>query len=344
MADITKHFGLRHFRGTPTTFVRHLRHGALAHEGAGLSFWFHPLSAVISEVPVHDNELPLLFHARTADFQDVTVQATVTFRVTDPALAASRIDFSVDPDRGVWRAKPLDQVAGMLTEAAQQNALDLLAGMQLAEALVNGSARLRERIENGLSADTRLAETGVAAIGVRVVAIRPEPDLEKALQMPARELVQQEADRATYERRALAVERERAISENELQSQIELARREEDLVAQRGTNARRQAEEAASANAIETEAQASREQKLAQVRAEATKAMGQATAAGEAARVAAYSELGEATLLALALREMAAQLGKVHSLVITPDLLAPVLARLSLAADRPAPVGERQPT
>ena len=56
--------------------------------------------------------------------------------------------------------------------------------------------------------------------------MRPEPDVERALQTPARELVQQEADRATFERRALAVDSERAIAENELANQIELATRE----------------------------------------------------------------------------------------------------------------------
>ena len=45
-------------------------------------------------------------------------------------------------------------------------------------------------------------------IGVRVVAIRPEPEVERALQTPTREQVQQNADAATYERRAKAVERE----------------------------------------------------------------------------------------------------------------------------------------
>ena len=54
-------------------------------------------------MPVDDRELPLLFHARTADFQDLAVQASVTFRVTDPATAGTRIDFSVDPDTGRWR-------------------------------------------------------------------------------------------------------------------------------------------------------------------------------------------------------------------------------------------------
>jgi regulator of protease activity HflC (stomatin/prohibitin superfamily) len=328
MADIKRYPGLRHLRGTQTVYVRHLRRGRLAHEGAGLSFWFRPLSAVLSEVPVDDRELPLLFHARTADYQDVTVQATVTFRFTDPALAAGRLDFSIHPDTGAWRASPLEQVASMLTESAQQHALEILAQTALAETLVSGVVAMRERVAAGLAADARVAETGLAVIGVRVVAIRPEPDMEKALQTPAREQVQQDADRATFERRAVAVERERAISENELQSKIELARREEQLVVQQGANARRQAEESAAASAIEADAQASRERLLAEARASGARAMGEANAAAEAARVAAYRDLSEAMMLGLAVKELAANLGNIDSLVITPDLFAPVLARL----------------
>src|ERR671914_2120213 len=95
MADITRYPFLRHLRGSTTTHVEHLRNGRTLHAGTGVSFWFRPLSAVLSEVPMDDRELPLLFHALTSDFQDVTVQATVTFRMADPAIAVSRIDFSI---------------------------------------------------------------------------------------------------------------------------------------------------------------------------------------------------------------------------------------------------------
>ena len=88
MADITRYPFVRHLRGSATVHVQHVRNGTIGHSGTGSSFWFRPLSAVLSEVPVDDRELPLLFHARTADFQDVTVQATLTFRLTDPGLAA----------------------------------------------------------------------------------------------------------------------------------------------------------------------------------------------------------------------------------------------------------------
>ena len=114
MADIQRYPFVRHLRGAATTHVLHQRHGKLVHDGTGLAFWFRPLSAVLSEIPVDDRELPLMFHTRTKDFQDVTVQATLTYRISDAATAAARLDFSVDPETGVWRAAPLEQVSSLL--------------------------------------------------------------------------------------------------------------------------------------------------------------------------------------------------------------------------------------
>jgi regulator of protease activity HflC (stomatin/prohibitin superfamily) len=332
MADIRSYVLVRHLRGAPTLHVRHVRRGKLAHDGTGLSFFFRPLSAVLSEVPVDDRELPLMFHARTADFQDLAVQASVTFRVTDPATACARIDFSVDPDTGRWRGTPLEQVAGLLTETAQQQVIGLAAASPMTDVLADGVGEIRDRILHGLSTDPRLAETGITVIGARVVALRPEPEVEKALRTPAREQIQQDADRATYQRRALAVEQERAIAENELQNQIELARREEQLIARRGANARRQAEEGAAASRIETAAQADREQQLAEARANGARALGEANAAGEAARISAYRNLPQANLLALAAKDLAANMPQIGSLVLAPDLVTSLVANLASGA------------
>jgi regulator of protease activity HflC (stomatin/prohibitin superfamily) len=328
MADIARYPLFHHLRGSGTAHVEQIRNGRTVRAGVGASFWFRPLSAVLNEVPVDDRELPLMIHARTSDFQDVTVQATITYRVTDPAAAAGRIDFSIDPATGQWRATPLDQVAGLLTESAQQYALDLLATVDLTTAMAGGVGPVRTVIARGLESDERLAETGIAVVGVRVVAVRPEPEVEKALRTPTREQVQQEADRATFERRAVAVERERAIGENELQTQIELARREEQLVAQRGANARREAEEAAAAGEVAAQAEARRTVTLAEARAEGTRLAGAAHGDAEAARVGAYRDVSEAVLLALAVKELAANLPKIETLVLSPDLVSKALAQL----------------
>ncbi|GAA2774093.1 SPFH domain-containing protein [Streptomyces showdoensis] len=328
MADITRRAGWRHLRSAPTAHIRHHRGGRIVHDGAGLSFWFRALSAALSEVPVDDRELAMAFHARTADFQDVSVQSTVTYRIADPGAAATRLDFSVDPDTGVWRGTPLEQIAGLLTESAQQHALDVLARIPLAEALVDGVTAVRERMAAGLAAEPRLPDTGIEVVAVRVVALRPEPEVERALRTPAREQIQQEADRATYERRAVAVERERAIAENELASKIELARQEERLVDQRGINARREAEESAAADAVRAEAEAARTVRLARAEAEAAREVGAARAEAQTAWLRAHADVPAATLHALAATRAAEQLPRIEHLTLSPDVLTGLLARL----------------
>ncbi|MFH8381677.1 SPFH domain-containing protein [Kitasatospora sp. NPDC018058] len=341
MADITRRFGLHHLCAVPTAHIRHLRRGRVAHDGAGLAFRFRPLTAAISEVPVDDRELAMLFHARTSDFQDLTVQATLTYRITDPATAATRVDFGIDPGTGSWRAAPLDQLATLLTETAQQHALGLLARTPLATALADGVRTVRERMADGLTNEPRIAETGLAVIAVRVVALRPEPEVERALRTPARELVQQEADRATFERRAVAVEHERGIAENELANRIELARREEQLLAQQGANRRLQAKEEAAADRVATEAEAQRRTRLTAAEAQAARELGDARAAAEAAWLAAHQQADPAVLRALALMRLAEHLPRIDSVTLTPDVLTGLLARLGTPATPGTPGAQR---
>ncbi|GAA0582684.1 SPFH domain-containing protein [Paractinoplanes ferrugineus] len=339
MADVTRRFNMRHLRAAPTSWVSLSRGGRTRRQGTGLSFWYRPLTAVLSEVPVDDRELPLLFHARTLDFADVTVQATVTYRINDPVAAATRLDFSIDPYRGRRPGQPLDQVATLLAELAQQPALDLLARVPLAEALTSGIAALREAVAGTLADDPRLTETGVTVVSARVIAIRPEPDLERALQTPTREQVQREADRATYARRADAVQQERSIAENELQSKIELARREQQLVEQRGANTRRGAELDAESQLVAVRGEAERARTTAAAQADATRAHDEARAAGarvvglaeaeaEAARLAAYQDVPPAVLQALAVKELAGHLPPIGAVTVTPDLLSKLLGQL----------------
>jgi regulator of protease activity HflC (stomatin/prohibitin superfamily) len=354
MADITRRLGWRHLRGAPTAHIRHHKSGQLVHDGPGLSFWYRSLTAALSEVPVDDRELAMTFHARTSDFQDIAVQATVTYRISDPAVAASRIDFSIDPDSGAWRGTPLEQLGSLLTETAQQHALAVLARTSLASALVDGVAAVRERIAEGLAAEPRLPATGIEVVAVRVVALRPEPEVERALRTPAREQIQQDADKATYERRAVAVERERAIAENELASQIELARREEQLVEQKGTNARREAEERAAADAVRTgaeaartvrlaeaeatrslrlaEAEATRKVRLAGAEAQAEREVGAARAEAQAAWLRVHGDVDVATLHALTGSRLAENLPRIENLTVSPDVLTGLLAKLGNGA------------
>ncbi len=339
MAEITKYPFVRHYRGEPTFHALRYRNGRLVREGRGLVFWFRPLTTGIAEIPLDDREVSFIATGRTADFQEGIAQGVVTYRVADPATVADRIDFTVDLDTGLWKETPLEQLSGLVKQLAQQPVLDYLARTGLRDALARGIDEIRRLIAAELAGDHKLAAMGIEIVAVRVTTVQATSEVEKALMTPALEAVQQQADEARFQRRALAVEKERAIAENELQNQIELARREEDLIAQRGANERREAEEEAARERIATEAQVARRRldaearadqirELAAAEAERTEKVEGAAAEAEAKRIDVYRDLPVGVLMGLAARELATKLERIDHINLAPDLVTPILGDL----------------
>lgn len=331
MATVSSYPFVAHLRTQATTYVQHLAHGTIRHEGAGASFWFRPLSAVLSEVPVDDREQAVLVKVRTSDLQEVNVPGVITYRIEQPRTAADRVDFSIDPRTGTWTARPLEVVGATVHGATADAITATLTGRPLADVLVADPADMAGTVHARLAGDPRLAGLGITAVAVRFDVLRADPDVERALQLPSREQFQQEADRATFERRALAVEREAAIGENELTNQIDLARRQEELITQRGANAVREAEDASAAGRVTAEASAEQAVTRATAEAEATRVVGIAEGEAERARLQANAEVPTQVLMALAVRELAQNLPNVDQLVLTPDIVSSVLGRLAAA-------------
>jgi hypothetical protein len=202
------------------------------------------------------------------------------------------------------------------------------------EILRQGPALLLRTIAAGLGEGAALAEMGLALVSVRVSSVAPTVELAKALETPMRERIQQEADQATFERRALAVEKERAIQEAELQNQIELAHREELLIGQRGNNERRRVTDDVDARRIAAQAEAERAGLEAGARADGTRVVERARNEAEEARMAIYRELPASVMLGLAARELAGKLQRIEHLNITPELFGPQLLSLVEAGTR----------
>jgi hypothetical protein len=328
MAQIHKYPILRHLRSEPSRHVLHFSGGRLRRSGRGLSFWFRPLSAALAELPTDDRELPFLFHARSRDFQDVTVQGVITWRVVEPEVLAERIDFSIDAASGRWREKPLEHLAELMTNAAQQHALDVLAVHDVRDLLEKGVELVRDSVRGELTRSEALEDMGLEVVAVAVSAVQPTAVLEQALQTPTLESIQQQADEATFRRRALAVEKERAISENELQSRIELATREADLIAQEGANEKRKAHEGAEARQIASEALARTQRLEAETEAEGIVAVEGAKVEAERGRMEIYGELSPHVLMGLAAREFAGKLERIEHFSLAPDRVGQVFADL----------------
>jgi regulator of protease activity HflC (stomatin/prohibitin superfamily) len=336
---------LRHLRAEASSFVLHYRGGSLVRSGRGLAFWFLPLSTSVAEVPTDDRELALVFHGRSADFQEVTAQGVLTYRMTDPILLAERVDFGIDLKKGHYLSEPLESLGLSLSQLAAQFAQGIIAGSPIRELLKIGCERMRDRLEEGLRSDTGLNGLGVEIVSVRIGSVKPSSDLERALEAPTREHIQQEADEAAFSRRAMAVEKERAIQENELQNRIELAKKEELLIGQQGQNERRKATEKTEAERIAVEADVAngrtRAETLADLKRLSAEAEAHSARVTEAVRIESERERMEIhrsvptpMLYALAARELAQKLEKIEHLNIAPEMLGPMLTDLVRAGTR----------
>src|SRR5439155_23600063 len=130
----------------------------------------------------------------------------------------------------------------------------------LVDAVGRGAEVIRASMEDALRADPEIRAMGLALVSVQVQRVAPMPDVEKALQTPVREAIQQRADEAVFARRAQAVENERAIKQNELSTEIELARRQEDLIRREGANQLLDAHQQAEAERVRAEAEVERQE------------------------------------------------------------------------------------
>jgi len=328
MATIKRFPVLNHLRSEPSRHVIHYSRGRRRRSGRGLAFWFRPMLASIVEIPCDDRELPFLVHARSNDFQDITVQGSVTWRAMEPEVLAERLDFTIDQDRGTWREEPLQQVSEMLTHLVQRFASDFLAQRDVHQALADGVEVLRRGIGTGLAGFQALKDMGLTIVEVVVSKASPTAELEKALQTPALEGLQQQADEAVFRRRALAVDKERAIAENELANQIELATREADLIDQRGQNEQRRARETAQAQQIENEAAAERTRLGSEAQAASIRAVEEARVGAERERMELVEGLEPHVLLGLAAREFAGKLQNIEHLNLAPDMLGQLFGDL----------------
>jgi regulator of protease activity HflC (stomatin/prohibitin superfamily) len=264
MANVSK-FGLwRHLRAEPNQFILHYKGGKLVKSGAGIAYFFNPLSAAVAQVPVEDCETTFMLNERSADFQEVNVQCTLSYRVTDHARAAQRVNFTISLLTGAWLEQPLDRLATLWSQKALEPVRKFVSASPVVDVAQKGSEHIRAALDSALRNDAELAAMGLALVTVQVSRVAPSAELEKALQTPTREGLQQKADEAMFSRRALAVEKERAIKENELATELELEKRKKQLIEQRGANQLQEVQQVATTEKARVEADLARLQLTAE--------------------------------------------------------------------------------
>ena len=314
------------YQGGAGDHVVQIRAGRTLRSGVGQSFWLRAGRCALAEVPTANRAHSFLVQVPSADQQNVSAQVAITYRIEDAEAAASHYDFDLYPRDASNDAQGLWQIDETVTRIAHSALASSIGAMPLSDAISGSLERVGSLLAQAFAADEQLRATGVAVVDVRLMSLRPDEGVESSLRAPLLEQLQAEADRALYERRALAVERESQISANEMQSKLDLARKRADLVDQEGHNARREAEEKAAADAITVEAEARRIVEKAKAFEVDWNTAGRARIETDAAYIEALAKAGPEVARALAFKEMAKNMPSFGNITITADVLSDLVA------------------
>src|SRR5947209_16219940 len=209
---------IAYMKAPPTKYVLHYRQGKIRREGAGLSFFYYVPASTIVTVPFASADAPFVFQEVTGDFQPVTIQGQITYRVADPKKLASLLDFSVDV-RGHYMSDDPGKLNARLMHEAQILARAVTQRMTLSEVLTR-SSEIGAEIFSRLKGSEAAAALGIEILAVSLLSVKPTPEMSKALEAEAREALHRRSDEAIYARRNAAVEQERLIKESELNTEI----------------------------------------------------------------------------------------------------------------------------
>ncbi|MBC7583278.1 SPFH domain-containing protein [Tardiphaga sp. vice352] len=327
--------GFRFVKTQPTQYVIQYRNGRPSREGAGLAFWYFAPSASIVVVPTASVNEPFIFPEVTADFQEVTIQGQITFRVADPHRTAKLLNFTLDSKGGYISEDP-QKLSQRLIGQVQVAMRAEVQALTLKEVLASGQA-LVGRVAEQLQTHPTVEALGLELLGLSLLAVKPKLETAKALEAEAREALLRRADEAVYSRRNAAVEQERMIKENELATEIAVENkkrqvREAQMDAERSVQERRlQMEREQMSGRIELEEQNkalvalaslnSREE--AETKAANVAAMMRSFGGSDPKILQVLASVGmdAGQLMALAFGDFADNAAKIGQLNVSPDLL-----------------------
>ena len=333
-------FGIHYIKADPTQYIFHYHNGRLAHAGVGLAFFYYRPASSIVVVPLGSADAPFIFNEVTADYQAVTVQGQITYRIADPKHAAELLNYTISGAVDHYISEDPTKLSQRLIHLAQVLVRAEMGDLSLRKALLAADT-LSQAVRARLAEDPAVAALGVSVLNFSVLAIRPTPEIAKALEAESREALLRQSDQAIYDRRNAAVEQERRIKENELNTEIAVEQKKRQIretkadadLAVEGKQQQLRATQLQGEIALEEERKS-----LAAAQAANARTLADAEAYHLDATLKPLHKLDKNVLellavqagdpqkmLSLAFRELAANAGKIGQLTLTPDLLSDLM-------------------
>lgn len=330
-----------YMKADPSHFVIHYNKGNKRKKGLGICFWYFTPTSTIVKVPVNSVDTPFIFEEVTADYQDVTVQGQVTYKIGDPEQAADVLDFSLN-SRGFYSTKDPDKPSKRLLNSIKVYLQEELQKKTL-QNILKGTESLTRVIDERLRNSSIVEKLGLDIIDFNILALKANPETMRALEATVREEILKTADEARYDRRNASVEQERGIKENEFNTEIAVEKKRQEVQETKLTAKRKLQSQNVVVNQEKLAAEIDLEEKnkdLVALQTANEKEKADSNAYGLHALLKAYETVDPKKIQALAMmkmdshqlianafNELAENAGKIGELNISPDLLRQLMTK-----------------
>ena len=222
--------GLKHYKFQPNEYVLVMKKGKIINQGLGLSFFCNTLSTGMSVIPAVSYDASFAFDdIMTMDFQRINVQGDISYVIHDYVKVAGMLDFSYT-NASAYENKKAEarQVMSKRIMNLAKTSISKFVNNKDVKTVIQSQEQLTSFLTGEMTSNKTIEELGLEVVSVSILAVSPQPETKKALEAATREAILQQQDDAIYKRRNAAIEQERIVKENELNTEIKVAEKQRE--------------------------------------------------------------------------------------------------------------------
>ncbi|GAA0180841.1 SPFH domain-containing protein [Clostridium sediminicola] len=337
-------FGVRFVKFQPRDYVIVYKNGKVIKEGTGLSFFYYAPRVSMIKVPLISTETPFIFQELTSDFQTITIQGHVTYRIVDQKKVSEVLNFTLNSKGDKYVSDDPQKLSQKVINIIRVVMKKAIENIKLKEAVTTSDV-IANRVLSDIRANNEIDLLGIEILGMSILSILPNKETARALEASAREEILEKADEAIYERRNASINQERIVKENEFNTEIAVENKKQQVLEKKLESERfaqeKQNKIIEEKMIFDTELEEKRA-KLIDLSVENSKAEADSKAYALSAVMKSLEDIEPSVLetlskmemkpeklIAIAFQDLADNAQKIGQLNITPDLLQEVIKGVS---------------
>jgi len=222
-------FGIHYIKFEPTDYVIVYENGKVKREGIGLSFYYFAPRTSIVKVPLSSMDVPFVFNEVSSDFQTLTIQGQVSYRIVNQKKVAEILNFTLNKASDRYTTEDPDKLSYKVINAVRVVMKKVVEELGLREAIISSDG-ITTKLLSEIRKNNEIGNLGIEIMGISILSLLPNKETARALEASAREEILKKADEAIYERRNASINQERIVRENEYNTEIALEFKKKEVL------------------------------------------------------------------------------------------------------------------